>query len=83
MMKKIAHSTKETTLKETPEVSPRGRVGRMNSISGRMKRFLTGPVWRDPLFTDDTLMEVYRTKKKMKVVKGLKDDVAPIKVSTK
>lgn len=63
--------------------APQALVARLHGISGQMRRFLTGPVWRAPLFTDDTLMAAYITHKKMKVVKGLKDGVAALGVAAR
>jgi A nuclease family of the HNH/ENDO VII superfamily with conserved AHH len=62
--------------------APRGLNARLNALSGKMNRFLTGPVWREPLFTDDTLMAEYRAAKAMKVIPGLNGDVTPLKVGS-
>ena len=63
--------------------APQALVARLHGISGQMRRFVTGKVWRAPLFTDDTLMAAYIDHKKMKVVKGLEDGVVAIKVGTR
>lgn len=62
--------------------APQGLVGRLNAISNQMKQLLTGPVWRAPVFTDDTQMPAYVANKNMQVVKGLKGDVVPVQVGS-
>ena len=62
--------------------APHGLLGRLNAISAQMRRYVTGPVWREPLFTDDSLMPAYLEKKEMEVVAGLEDDVDPVFVGS-
>jgi hypothetical protein len=63
--------------------APRALVSRLHQVSDQMKRLLTGPVWRRPMVTDDTLMAAYIEKKKMKEVVGLKGDIMPIRIGSK
>lgn len=63
--------------------APRGLIARLDGVSHQMKRFVSGPVWRPPLFTDDTLMAAYVRRKNMKQVQGLKGNVTPIKIGTR
>ncbi|WP_444993946.1 hypothetical protein [Aliikangiella sp. IMCC44359] len=56
--------------------APKGLGGNLNKLSGNLKRFLTGSVWRAPLYTDKVLMEEYvkslkQTKKKGQIDKIL------------
>lgn len=38
---------------------PTGITGRLDVLSGNLRRLLIGPVWRSPIFTDDKLMGEY------------------------
>lgn len=53
---------------------PMGLVSRMNLLSGNMRRFLIGNVWRDPLFTDSMTKEYADDLKKSKA-KGIVEKV--------
>jgi hypothetical protein len=63
--------------------APMGLVSRLHAVSSRMRNLLTGPVWRPPMFTDDTQMAAYIAHKKMKKVAGLKDAGSAIGIGSR
>lgn len=63
--------------------APRALVSRLHQLSGQLRRLVNGPVWRPPMFTDETLMAAYIAHKKMNPIAGKTGDLQPIKLGTK